>query len=116
MERNRIKLTESDLRNIVKESVSMVLREMEKPIRITWKYYGTEVYVNGVYAGYIDSLGQNEGWYGRVFYTEEDGRTTMKSFGVSYDKTEIRQKIKDFINNNADNVLSTSIRVEELNK
>ena len=113
-----VRLTESDLHRIIKESVNKVLKENlvnDKNVDITWEFDGTEVYVNNVYAGYIDRL-SSRGWYGKVYYTNKDGRITMMSFGVAYNQTEIQQEITDFINNNADNVLSTSIKVEELNK
>lgn len=114
MRRNKktMKLTEGVLRGMVYESVKGVLREMEKSVHITWKCDGTEVYVNGIYAGYIDDIGE-DAWYGKVFYTNEYGRATMKSFRVTYGKTEIQQKVMDFINDNAENVLSTSIKIAD---
>ena len=53
MNKNRIRLTESDLHRIVKESVNRILMESSGMPQISWKYNGTEVYHNVLYAGYI---------------------------------------------------------------
>lgn len=109
-----IKLTEQDLHRIVKESVNRILMESSGMPQISWKYDGTEVYLNGLYAGYIDPIGQIGGWYGKVNCIK-DGIPTMETFGVSYDKTEIQQQITDFINKNYDNVLESCENIARLN-
>ena len=114
MNKRLIKFTEQDLHRIVKESVNRILMESSGMPQISWKHDGTEVYLNGLYAGYIDPIGQIGGWYGKVNFIK-DGIPTMETFGVSYDKTEIQQQITDFINKNYDNVLESCKNMARLN-
>lgn len=115
MNKRLIKLTEQDIHRIVKESVNRILMESSGMPQISWKDDGKIVYLNGLYAGYIDPIGQIGGWYGKVNCIK-DGRATMETFGVSYDKTEIQQQITDFINKNYDNVLRSCEDIALLNR
>lgn len=81
--------------------------------KITWKCKGTNVYVNGIYAGYIDKMSSGA-WYGRVYF--DDGYNKMTSFDITYDQKYMQQHVEAFINQNFDNVLATAIYVKERNK
>lgn len=88
-------------------------------VKITWKCYQTEVYVNGHYCGYIDCIGGNNAWYdnawyGNVYFREND-RPTMKHFGVVYDKQQLINDVKQFIKENANVIISECKRIELLN-
>jgi hypothetical protein len=83
-------------------------------VKITWKYNKTEVYVNGHYCGYIDCFGNNNAWYGNVYFREND-QPTMKHFGVVYDKQQLINAVEQFINENANVIISECKRIELLN-
>ena len=84
-----------------------------KDRKITWKCKGTNVYVNDIYAGYIDEM-PSGAWYGRVCY--DNGYNTMTSFDITYDKKYMQQHVEAFIKQNFDNVLATATRIRELNQ
>lgn len=84
-------------------------------MNIEWVNNQTEIHVDGIYAGYIDRLSE-DGWYGRVYYTDEHDRRTMKSFGVVYGKENMIEEVTTFIEDNYDNVRETAAYIHELNK
>ena len=84
-----------------------------KDPKITWKCKGTNVYVNDIYAGYIDEM-PSGAWYGRVYF--DDGYNKMTSFDITYDQKYMQQHVEGFIRQNFDNVYQTALDLQERNK
>lgn len=97
-----------DIKNFILENVSD-----DDRFNITWNDDKTEVYVDGIYAGFVQSMSGPNGtvYSGGVYYTDDNNRRDMKTFFASEVQSFIVNQMEKFIKDNYDNVRDTSEQV-----